>query len=78
MWSQVPDSLIEFSSKRRDLLTTLITIQPQLRTIDSSEPLLKTLTLSDYVFTSLQSYPAIALQLPSVDFLNQPLAQEPV
>ena len=78
MWSQVPDSLNEFSSKRRDLLTTLIANQPQLRAIDSSEPLLKTLTLSDYVFTSFQSCPAIAQQLLSDDFLNQPLSHEAV
>ena len=73
MWSQVPNSLNEFASKRQDLLTTHIAAYPQLERAQSNDALLKTLTLSDYVFTSFQSCPAIAEQLLADDFLAMPL-----
>ncbi|MFY0640729.1 MAG: bifunctional [glutamate--ammonia ligase]-adenylyl-L-tyrosine phosphorylase/[glutamate--ammonia-ligase] adenylyltransferase [Bermanella sp.] len=73
MWSQVPNSLNEFASKRQDLLTAHIAAYPQFNGVQSNDALLKTLTLSDYVFTSLQSCPAIAQQLLSNNFLTQPL-----
>ena len=78
MWSQVPNSLNEFAAKRRDLLATLMASQPALSTIESNDALLKTLTLSDYVFNSFQSCPAIAQQLISHNFLNQPLVLDTI
>ena len=73
MWSQVPNSLSEFASKRQDLLTTHINTHSQLKSALSNDALLKTLTLSDYVFTSFQSCPAIAQTLLSDDFLTTAL-----
>ncbi|MGR6875128.1 bifunctional [glutamate--ammonia ligase]-adenylyl-L-tyrosine phosphorylase/[glutamate--ammonia-ligase] adenylyltransferase [Pseudomonas sp. HK3] len=75
MWSQVPACLTEFSAKRRDLLTALINSHSELANINKSEALLKTLTLSDYVFNSIQSCPTIAQKMLADDFLGQPLNQ---
>ena len=78
MWSQVPANLVEFSQKRHDLLTCLIDEQPDFQPILKHDALLKTLTLSDYVFNSFKSCPDVAQQLLEHDFLNQALSIDDV
>jgi glutamate-ammonia-ligase adenylyltransferase len=78
MWSQVPANLKEFSQKRHGLLSSLINEHPALARIGENDALLKTLTLSDYVFSSFQSCSDIVQQLLDSDLLNQPLNQQEI
>ena len=73
MWTKMPKSLSEFASKRRERLDQLISEHAALSPLNASDALLKTLTLSDYVFTSCEHFPTIGARLLANDFLNQAL-----
>lgn len=75
MWSKVPANLKEFSEKRHSLLSSFINEHPNLACINQDDALLKTLSLSDYVFNSVMSYKHIALSLLQSNLLNEPLDQ---
>lgn len=78
MWSKAPESLTKFADKRRNLLTPLIQAHREFTTIVQNDALMRTLTLSDYVFTSFQTCPDIAKQLLTDRFLDQPLDQSAI
>lgn len=73
MWSNLPKSLESFAVKRRALLDQLLVDQPSLVSVLEQDDVLKTLTLSDYVFTSFEHFPAIAQDFLNQDVLNQAL-----
>lgn len=73
MWSSAPNALSDFSTKRSDQLSHFIQDHAGFSGIADNEALLKTLTLSDYVFNSFQHFPDIAHDLLAQGFIDQPL-----
>lgn len=73
MWSDLPASLNDFATKRQSIFSQLVCKYPDLRPSLENNLLLKTLTLSDYVFTSFDHFPDIANQLLGNGFLTKPL-----
>lgn len=78
MWSQVPANLQAFSEKRHSLLNSLVSEHPFFARLSQDEALLKTLTLSDYVFNSVQSCTQITQQLLESGLLTQPIEQSAI